>query len=97
MHTEFAKKMLFFNTEPPCKKLECLYEIKKVKVVSKFCDNFNLGLFYSPLVKACSVVAKLIPHKRPQYSFLRQLKFSGPFVYYWTQLYLISCNVISQK
>lgn len=93
MHTVFAKKMLFFNTEPLCKKLECLYEIKKVKVVSKFCDNFNLGLFYSSLVKACSVVVKLIP----QYSFLRQFKFSGLFVYYWTQLYLISCYVISQK
>lgn len=39
MHIVFAKKMLFFNTEPPCKKLEFLYEIKKVKVVRKFCDN----------------------------------------------------------
>ena len=97
MHTVFAKKMLFFNTEPPCKKSECLYEIKKVKVVSKFCDNFNLGLFYSSLVKACSVVAKLNPIKDPNIVFLRQLKFSGLFVYYWTQLYLISCYVISQK
>lgn len=89
MHTVFAKKMLFFNTEPPCKKLECLCEIKKVKVVSKFCNNFNLGLFYSSLVKACSVVAKLIPHKRPQCSFF------GTVEIFWTVCVLLDSTVFN--